>query len=112
MPADRIRELNDAFRTGQRPELGQIVITPGVRELVAAWPLGIVSVYEAVKSFDAFDTDNDPHHEHDFGAFEHAGATLFFKIDYCDEKLKHGSDDPANPHITKRVLTIMRADEY
>jgi hypothetical protein len=26
--------------------------------------------------------DNDPHGEHDFGAFEHEGQRIFWKIDY------------------------------
>ena len=112
MSSEKIRALNDAFRKGERPELGRIMITPGVRDLVAAWPLGVVAVYDAVKSFVAFDEENDPHHEHDFGSFEHAGAMLFFKIDYYDEKLKYGSEDPADPHRTTRVMTIMLAEEY
>lgn len=112
MRSEEIRALNDAFRKGERPELGRIVMTPGVRELVAAWPLGAVGVYDAVKTFDAFDDGNDPHRENDFGSFEYVGATLFFKIDYYDHKLECGSEDPANPAITTRVLTIMLADEY
>lgn len=112
MSANRIKELNDAFRTGKRPELGRIVITSGVRDLVAAWPLGVAEVYEKVKNFDTFEYGNDPHHEHDFGAFEHCGATLFFKLDYYDNALQYGSEDPADEKVTTRILTIMRADEY
>ncbi len=112
MGSEEIRALNDAFRKGERPELGRIMITSGVRELVAAWPMGIAPVYEKVRSFDAFDEGNDPHHEHDFGSFEHCGQTLFFKIDYFDKKLECGSEDPANPDVTTRVLTIMLAEEY
>jgi hypothetical protein len=52
MSSEQIRALNDAFRKGERPELGRIVITPGVRDLVAAWPLGVVGVHDLVKSFD------------------------------------------------------------
>ena len=112
MSSEKIRALNDAFRKGERPELGKIMITPGVRDLVAAWPLGVVAVYDAVKNFDAFDDANDPHHEHDFGSFEHTGATLFWKIDYYDLELAWGSPDPANPDVTTRVLTILLAEEY
>ena len=57
---DRIRELNDAFRKGDRPDLGRVVITPGVRELVAAWPLGELGVYEAVQRFDDFTKTTTP----------------------------------------------------
>lgn len=112
MSTEKIRELNDAFRKGERPEIGRILITPGVRDLVAAWPLGIVPVYEAVKSFDAFDDGNDPHGEHDFGSFEHCGQTIFWKLEYYGKDLESGSEEPANPDATTRVLTIMLASEY
>lgn len=110
--AQKIAALNDAFRRGERPELGQIMVTQGVRELVAAWPLGIIGVYEKVKSFDAFDDGNDPYGEHDFGSFEHCGETLFFKLDYYGKDLDSGSEDPSDPAVTTRVLTIMLASEY
>lgn len=112
MSADRIRQLNDAFRTGERPELGQIVITPGVRVLVSPWPMGIAVIYEKVRGFDAFESGDDPHHEHDFGAFDHCGTKLFFKLDYYDKRLESGSEDPADETVTTRVLTVMLADEY
>ena len=62
--------------------------------------------------FDKFDSDNDPHREHDFGSFEIDGETYFFKIDYYALDMDGGSEDPADPEKTTRVLTIMRADEY
>lgn len=110
--AEKIRALNDAFRKGERPELGRIMLTEGVRELVAAWPLGSLIVHNQVKRFDSFSEDNDPHGEHDFGSFEHVGEKLFWKIDYYGKDLESGSEDPADPDVTTRVLTIMLADEY
>jgi hypothetical protein len=56
--------------------------------------------------------DNDPHGEHDFGSFDLAGVSYFFEIDYCSPDMEGGSEDPADPEKTTRVLTIMRADEY
>ncbi|WP_292534035.1 DUF3768 domain-containing protein [Methylocystis sp.] len=109
---DRIRELNDAFRKGERPDLGRVVITPGVRELVAAWPLGELGVYEAVQRFGDFTEDNDPNGEHDFGAFDHAGKRCFWKLDYYDLTLEYGSEDPSDPSLTTRLLTIMLVEEY
>jgi hypothetical protein len=110
--ATRIAELNDAFRKGERPDLGRIVITSGVRDLVSVWPLGPIAVYELVKQFDGFNNDNDPHSEHDFGNFEFAGAKCFFKIDYYNKAMNGGSEDPADETKTCRVLTIMRVEEY
>ncbi|WP_239019809.1 DUF3768 domain-containing protein [Sphingomonas suaedae] len=33
-------------------------------------------------------------------------------MDYYDLRLKFGSPDPANEHITRRVMTILLASEY
>jgi hypothetical protein len=112
MSADKIRELNDAFRKGERPELGRIMITAGIRELVSAWSLGAAGIYGVVQRFDAFDNDNNPHKENDFGSFEFAGEKVFWKIDYYDKSLEAGSEDPADEAKTTRVLTIMLASEY
>ena len=107
-----VRELNDAFRRGERPELGRIMITSGVRDLVAAWPLGVLLLVNLVKEYSDFNADNNPYGENDFGAFEYAGIKCFWKIDYYDKSLEAGSKDPADESKTCRVLTIMRADEY
>jgi hypothetical protein len=109
---EKIRELNDAFRKGDRPELGRNMITSGIRELVAAWPLGAAGIYSIVQRFDRFTNANDPHNEHDFGSFEFAGEKCFWKIDYYDRTLEAGSEDPADPEQTTRVMTIMLASEY
>jgi hypothetical protein len=67
----------------------------------------------AVQSFDNFDGANDPHHEHDFGEIELEGEHYFFKLDYYNSfDMTGGSENPADPEKTTRVLTIMRADEY
>lgn len=102
-----IRGLNDAFR--RNPTVGRVVITPGVAALPHDQRL---TVLRAVVGFSAFDAGNDPYNEHDFGAIEQDGVSYFWKIDYFDQDYEMGSPDPANPHVTRRVLTIMRADEY
>ena len=66
----------------------------------------------AVQSFSNFTKDNDPHGEHDFGNFQIADETYFFKVDYYALDMDGGSEDPADPEQTARVLTIMCADEY
>jgi hypothetical protein len=50
--------------------------------------------------------DNDPHGEHDFGAFDIEGAgTIFWKIDYyADKSCATGSENPADPAQSFRIL--------
>ena len=99
--------LNDNFRSTFVG--GRVVMTQGVDAL----PLDTKArVVLAVQSFDKFTADNDPHREHDFGSLEIQGETYFFKIDYYALDMIGGSEDPADPEKTTRVLTIMRADEY
>src|SRR3954454_5141662 len=102
-----IRDLNDAFRRSLTG--GRFTMTAGV----AALPGDRLSrLVDTVRSFADFNADNDPHAEHDFGAVEIEGARFFWKIDYYDRELKYGSENPADPEQTARVLTIMRAEEY
>ncbi|EMS96466.1 hypothetical protein H009_17048 [Agrobacterium tumefaciens str. Cherry 2E-2-2] len=103
----RIRELNDVFRTTWLT--GKVLLTSGIRNLPDLTQSRIV---EAVQSFDAFTPDNDPRGEHDFGAVTVEGYKVFWKIDYFDQTLQYGSDEPDNPSVTKRVLTLMLAEEY
>ncbi len=105
---DRIRMLNDAFRTGRRKD-GTLVITAGVQ---AIGPDFVAEARKAVAAFDDFNADNDPHAEHDFGALTIQGEKLFFKIDYYDLDLSAHSLDATDPLVTRRVLTIMLASEY
>jgi hypothetical protein len=103
----RIRELNDALRRSFVG--GRVLVTSGVSEL----PIETnAAVLDAVRTFSNFSEDNDPHGEHDFGAIELAGERYFWKVDYYSPDLVGGSEDPADPARTTRVLTIMRADEY
>lgn len=69
-------------------------------------------IYLTVQEFDDFTEDNDPHQEHDFGAFDFKGEKIFWKIDYYAHDLQHRSEDPADLKETMRALTIMLADEY
>ncbi|HEX3882410.1 MAG TPA: DUF3768 domain-containing protein [Stellaceae bacterium] len=68
-------------------------------------------VFDQVRTFGAFNADNDPHGEHDFGNLEIDGRKLFWKIDQYDAAMEFGSEDPADPSKKTRVLTIMLASE-
>jgi hypothetical protein len=107
---DQVRKiaiLNDAFRTTFIG--GTICVTAGVHELGAEF---VTAALLAVRHFQAFTDDNDPHGEHDFGAFTVAARQLYWKIDYFDPSMIHGSDDPASVDVTRRVLTVLLTEEY
>ncbi len=104
---DRIRDLNDAFRTTL--EGGRCLFTAAVSDMGIPFATAALA---AVRTFETFTSDNDPYSEHDFGSFEIGEERLFWKIDYYDRSLEFGSNDPADPAQTKRVLTIMLAEEY
>ncbi|WP_377829307.1 DUF3768 domain-containing protein [Bradyrhizobium lupini] len=103
-----IRRLNDCFRRSLIFG-GQTVLTSGVSALDTEAKTALLRL---VQAFNAFSRDNDPHGEHDFGAIEHAGVSYLWKIDYYDRARQFASPDAADPTVTVRVLTIMRADEY
>ncbi|MFM5955387.1 MAG: DUF3768 domain-containing protein [Novosphingobium sp.] len=119
--SERIARLNDRAR--QAMGLACVAVaTEGFQALAEA---DQSRVRELVETFDAFTPDNDPYGERDFGAIyrDSAGCwttvrparpeqTVFWKIDAYDRDLRFGSDDPANPAVTRRVLTIMLASEY
>jgi len=107
MSAAKIRELNDRFRTTMTG--GRVMLTAGVDAL----PSDVKAmVIRRVATFSDFSADNDPHGEHDFGSFALAGRKFFWKIDAYDADMQFGSEDPADPTKTTRVLTIMLASEY
>ena len=103
----RIAALNDELR--QNFAEGLAVMTPGIAALGAE---AVARIVKTIAVFDDFCHANDPHEEHDFGAFDADGHTILFKIDYYDESLTYHSPDPADPSVTKRVITIMLAEEY
>ena len=106
--AARIRKFNDQFRFTLQG--GKVYMTAGVDALA---PDVKARALMAVRTFDAFTSDNDPHREHDFGAFTLDGHKLFWKIDYFDKRDPDvGAEDPSNASTTERVLTLMLADEY
>ena len=103
----RIRALNDQLR--QHLIGGTAVMTAGV---AALGPEAVQRIFRTIAVFDDFCHANDPHEEHDFGAFDADGHRILFKIDYYDKTMTVHSPDPADPSVTERVITIMLAEEY
>ena len=120
----RIARLNDLARSAMGVAC-TAVATVGFRSLPDA---DQSCVRELIETFDAFDEDNDPHGERDFGTIYQLGdgrwtterprlrdderERVFWKLDYYDRAMRFASEDAANPAVTRRVLTIMLADEY
>jgi hypothetical protein len=50
--------------------------------------------------------------ERDFASFEIGRVKAFLKVDHYDPDLQFGSEDPADASITRRVVTIMAAEDY
>ena len=120
----RIARLNDLARRAIGVAC-TAVATVGFRSLPAS---DQSRVRELIETYDAFDDNNDPHGERDFGTIYQLGdgrwttdrprvrdderERVFWKFDYYDRDLQFGSEDAANPAVTRRVLTIMLSDEY
>jgi Protein of unknown function (DUF3768) len=101
MSTERIRELNDAFRSTFSG--GKIMMTPPVHELPDCVKAdALVKVATRVLTIRTVNTT----------VFELVGRTSYWKIDYYDERYEFGSEDPADPEKTTRVLTLTLAAEY
>lgn len=103
----QVRGLNDAFRRSFSG--GRVVLTAGIAALPKATRAALLA---ALRDFDAFDADNDPYGERDFGAVEVGEVRCFWKIDCYDRDLRLASPDLTDPAVTVRVLTVMLAEEY
>lgn len=119
--AERIARLNDMARRA----MGIACVVVASDGILALPDADQSRLRELVETFDAFTPDNDPYGERDFGAIyqgvdgvwsvsrpDVVAVTVFWKIDAYDRELRFGSEDPAHPAVTRRVLTIMLASEY
>jgi hypothetical protein len=103
-----IRRLNDLFRKNPLAH-GKLVVTAAVHD---KGPEFIRKCLETIKHYDAFTPDNDPHGEGDMCVFEVDGETVWLKIDYMDQNMEYGSEDPADRHKTVRLGTILFPSDY
>ena len=104
---EAIARLNDKLRKGGSG--GQLVVTNGVYGLPC---YDSRELLRALADYNAFDPDNDPHGERDFGDIQVFGTDLLWKIDYYDLQLEYASPDPTDSEVTVRVLTVMLEHEY
>ena len=106
-----IAKLNDEFRRAifnQPP--GHVVMTQSLRAVFQQE--AIIQILTKIRDYDDFHKGNDPYGEHDFGAFDQDEERILWKIDYYDQNLEFGSENPADPTITKRVMTIMQPQDW
>ncbi len=102
-----IKTLNDNLRKFLIG--GKVVLTQGIQ---AKTYEEVAEIMLKVRHFDNFTKANDPYGEHDFGSFDYNGEKIFWKIDYYDKNYQYLSEDPSNPDVTNRVMTVMLASEY
>jgi hypothetical protein len=102
-----IRFWNDHLRTFHRG--GKVLLTQGVAALEPALQAKIVN---AVAQFDNFTPHNDPHEEHDCAILSVEGHRIMFKVGCYDPSMRYASENPADPRVTARVMTIMLTEEY
>ncbi|MGE3335510.1 MAG: DUF3768 domain-containing protein [Rhodospirillaceae bacterium] len=105
----KIAELNDQLRTTFSPDAGQVFMTRGIEALDERTRAEVIA---AIMEFDAFDEDNDPYGEHDYGTVQIAGKTYVWKIDAYDQRLRYMSPDPSDPAVTRRVLVLLLPSEW
>ena len=102
-----IAKLNDDFRKSFIG--GQVLLTAGIAAMSSEDKANIISM---VQNFNDFTPSNDVYGEHDFLSIDYKGNKIFAKIDYYDLNYEFMSENPANPDITNRVLTILLSCEY
>ena len=102
-----IRHFNDELRRNLTQ--GGAFMTVGVAALGAEIA---ERIFDAIMQYDDFCQDSDPYGEGDFGSVKVEGHTILFKVDYYSTDMKTASPDPSDPSVTRRVLTIMLAEEY
>jgi hypothetical protein len=104
---ERIARLNDMARQAMGVAC-TAVATVGFRSLPEP---DQSRVRELIETYDAFDEDNDPHGERDFGCVHQLGdgrwtterprlrdderERVFWKLDYYDHQMEFASDDAA-----------------
>jgi hypothetical protein len=100
-----IAKLNDKLRSSVPvlPLPHVMVLTKGVRALS---PIELNLLFFEVRAFSAFTKSNNYYGENDFGVVTINQEKFFWKFDYYSEDLTEWKENG------RRVLTLMRADEY
>jgi hypothetical protein len=103
---ETVHHLNDLLRSTFIG--GEVVITAGIQGLSATLR---ASIMRQVQEFDTWTPANDPNSEHDSGSFDANDHKVFWRVAYYNQDMSARSEDPADPNVTTRVLTVMLAEE-
>lgn len=103
----RIQNLNDLLRIFHLN--GEIVYSSGM-SIFSNYDL--CQIMRTISFYDDFNKDNNPYEEKDFGIINFKIYKIIWKIDYYDIEMKYHSPAPYDSSKTKRVMTVMLADEY
>lgn len=103
-----IARLNDYIRsTG---EDGWTYLSRGAGKLPTAIREDVI---RAIRLFNDFTPDNDPHGEHDGATLTVGEYRIAWKIDYYTRGQRQGGKvDPADQAATLRVMTVMFVEAY
>ena len=113
-------ELNDKFRQeGPQLDKDAIILTHALRSHMTENANGFTfarrcdELNRLIAGYDFSQSLGDnPYGERDMGWIDFMGERVMFKIYYYDLDLKYRSENPADPTVTSRVMTIMLASDY
>lgn len=108
----RIAALNDRVRQGLDPK-ARVVITAACVAALArdAQAAMLHSQAALLMAIDRCNFAPDERAERRRGEVMFRGRPIRFAIDYYDRSLEWGSEDPADPDVTTRVMTIMLPED-
>lgn len=104
----RIAALNDRVRQGLDPRARVVITAACVAALSEDGPSAMLQTQAALlMAIDRCEFAPDERDERRRGEVMFRGRPIRFAIDYYDRSLEWGSEDPADPDVTTRVMTIM-----
>lgn len=118
-----VARLNDLARSGQLANARFVFTHALIATLAPAAPDALTEMLARAKlqrrliaaiADAAFNPDNDPHGEHDFGIFVFENRKIYWKIDVYenDGTFQWGANDPGDPATSYRIVTFMLPEDY
>ena len=109
---ETIARLKDRCRLGSDPTTRHVITRACLAEFAGGSTAdGLFAQAMLVANVRAHVFEGSAATLRDAGDFVFKDTTVYFKIDAYDLALEFGSEDPADPSVTVRVLTIMLAQD-